>query len=246
MVDPNDAPTKPVETFVKLAPSLKDLGNDNWATKKAGVDLRQIREQHEKEKRGDRCVLFADITDNCSAARQVEIQRMQDDLRILKKRAGDASDSGSDSETRRKKRRAGTSYLGQELSKYTAGRGRSSARAGNKRGKREEEDDLLKEMGKFSKKVALADEEEEADQGGATDIEEAVAGEGMELDDDVGWMRHRLKFVVDEKELTRRAEDEYSVIDPRAKARSLAEEQKKEKENQRRGRTAADVGRVRR
>jgi peptidyl-prolyl cis-trans isomerase SDCCAG10 len=35
--------------------------------------------------------------------------------------------------------------------------------------------------------------------------------EGLEVDDDVDWMKHRLKFDVDEKELTRRAEDEYSV-----------------------------------
>jgi len=150
-----------------------------------------------------------------SAARQAEIKRMQDDLRKLKKRAGDASDSDSNPDTRQKRRRAGRSYLEQELAKYSAGRGRAAARAGNRRGKRDEEDDLLKEMGRFSKKVALAEDEgveetEEREETGQVDEE------GVEVDDDIGWMRHRLKFIVDEKELTRRAEDEYSVSDPEA------------------------------
>jgi peptidyl-prolyl cis-trans isomerase SDCCAG10 len=135
---------------------------------------------------------------------------MQDDLRKLKKRAGDASDSDSDdSETRRKKRRAGPSYLEQELAKYSRGRGRAAAKAGNRRGRRDEEDDLLKEMSRFSSKVAQTEEDD-------TEVpDEAGEGteEGLEVDDDVGWMRHRLTFVVDEKELTRRAEEEYSVGD---------------------------------
>ncbi|GFZ51612.1 peptidylprolyl isomerase [Saitozyma sp. JCM 24511] len=200
-----DSLPKTSETFVELAPSLKDLGTGK------------------REK--------------------AEIKRMQDDLRKLKKRAGDASDSDSDdSETRRKKRRAGPSYLEQELAKYSKGRGRAAAKAGNRRGRRDEEDDLLKEMSRFSSKVAQTEEDD-------TELpDEAGEGteEGMEIDDDVGWMRHRLTFVVDEKELTRRAEEEYSVIDPRAKARQLADEQRRDKESQRRGaRTAADVGRGR-
>lgn len=138
---------------------------------------------------------------------------MQDDLRNLKKRAGEASDSESDSETRRKKRRAKTSHLEEELAKYSTGRGRAAARSGNRRGKRDEEEDLLKEMGKFSKRMTLAEEEDDEDGQleETEDGEQAVENEGLEVDDDVGWMRHRLKFVVDEKELTRRAEDEYSV-----------------------------------
>ena len=139
---------------------------------------------------------------------------MQEDLRKLKKRAGEASDSDSDSEARRKKRRSGTSYLEQELARYAKGRGRAAMRVVNKRGRRDEEDDLLKEMGSFSKRVARADEADGEDGEDAEgDAEQPVNGdrEGLEVDDDVGWMRHRLKFVVDEKELTRRAEDEYSV-----------------------------------
>ena len=138
---------------------------------------------------------------------------MQDDLRKLKKQAGEASDSDSGSETRRKKQRKGTSYLEEELAKYANGRGRAAVRAGSRRSKRDEEDDLLKEMGQFSKKVAVAEDEDSSIDGGeeAGVVGEVENEEGMEVDDDIGWMRHRLKFVVDEKELTRRAEEDYSV-----------------------------------
>lgn len=130
---------------------------------------------------------------------------MQDDLRALKKSQGNDSDSDSDSDSRHK-RRKGPSYLEQELSKYQKGRGRAAK--GNKKNKREEED-LLAELGAFSKRVT-------ADDGGKGIRDDEVEGgggveEGLEVDDDVDWMKHRLKFDVDEKELTRRAEDEYSV-----------------------------------
>lgn len=120
---------------------------------------------------------------------------MKDSLRNLKKRTGEASDSESDDEARRK-RRAGPSQLEQELAKYAKNRGRAAARAGNSRRRREEEDDLMAEMTRFSQKVVASGE----------------ASEALEPDaEDDGWMRHKLKFEVDEKELTRRAEDEYAV-----------------------------------
>jgi peptidyl-prolyl cis-trans isomerase SDCCAG10 len=130
---------------------------------------------------------------------------MQDDLRALKKSQGNDSDSDSDSDSRHK-RRKGPSYLEQELSKYQKGRGRAAK--GNKKNKREEED-LLAELGAFSKRVTADDggkgtRDDEGEGGGGVE-------EGLEVDDDVDWMKHRLKFDVDEKELTRRAEDEYSV-----------------------------------
>ena len=147
---------------------------------------------------------------------------MQEDLRRLKKRAGDGSDSDSDSDRARRKRNK-KSYLEEELARYASGRGRAAGKAGNRKGRRDEEDDLLKEMGKFSKRVALAEVEDEEDglvtgevaegegDGGLAEILGLREAPGQEVDDDVGWMRHRLKFVVDEKELTRRAEDEYAV-----------------------------------
>ena len=141
-----------------------------------------------------------------SESRQAEIKRMQDDLRKLKKAQGQDSDSDSEDSEARRKRRKGVSYLEEELAKYSKGRGRAAARAGNKRNRRDEEDDLLAELGAFSKRVTadMGDDEEERGEGAAEE-------EGLEVDDDVDWMKHKLKFVVDEKELTRRAEEEYSV-----------------------------------
>lgn len=131
---------------------------------------------------------------------------MQDDLRKLKKASGQDSDSDSDSSSTRRKRRKGPSYLEQELAKYSKGKGRAAARAGNKRSRRDEEEDLLEELGAFSKRVIGMGDDERPEEG-----EGMGEGEGLEVDDDVDWMKHRLKFQVDEKELTRRAEDEYSV-----------------------------------
>jgi peptidyl-prolyl cis-trans isomerase SDCCAG10 len=136
---------------------------------------------------------------------------MQDDLRKLKKRTGNVSDSDSDDSTElRGGNRKGASYLEEELAKYSTGRGRAAQRAANKRGRRDEDEGLLLEMGKFSQKVAMADEGEEdrLDDGPEGGVEETDV---LEVDDDVGWLSHKLKFEVDERELTRRAEDEYSV-----------------------------------
>lgn len=189
---------------------------------------------------------------------------MQNDLKRLKKRNDDSSESDSDSDTARKRRKGGPSFLEQELARYSTGRGRAAMRNGNRKGRKDEEDDLLREMGKFSKRVALAEgddnDEDVGEQGiGAEGGEDA---EGLEVDDDVGWIRHSLKFEVDEKELTRRAEDEYAVsrletrtfprsfgqvIDPRAKARQLKEDGRRDRqENPRGGRAVGDVGRARR
>ncbi|WVR04836.1 hypothetical protein IAU60_001848 [Kwoniella sp. DSM 27419] len=244
LLDPEAAPaSKPTPTFVDIPESLKDMGStkekEKHAEKKAAVDLKEIRAQHERDKAGS------------SAARQAEIKRMEADLRQLKKRTGNASDSDSDSEGR-SKRRKGPSVLEEELSKYSRGRGRAAAK-GSRRGKRDEEDDLLKELNRFSSRVAKAEvsDGEDAERAETTQGEGRITAgdseEDLEVDDDVGWMKHKLKFVVDEKELTRRAEEEYAVIDPRAKARQLAEDERRTKDGHRKGmRTAGDVGRHRR
>lgn len=58
VVDPKDGPKKPAESFVALPASLQDLGNGDKTEKekKSAVNLKQIRENHEIEKRGDRRV----------------------------------------------------------------------------------------------------------------------------------------------------------------------------------------------
>lgn len=148
---------------------------------------------------------------------------MQNDLRALKKRSGNASDSDSDSDAGRRK---GPSYLEQELAKYSKQRGLAAKqKQSNRKGKRDEEDDLLAAMAKFSKKVKKeADEEaEEGERNRAAEErerkirEEQEEFEGGDVDDgdgdDDGWMKHDLKFEVDDTEQMRRAEEDYSVSD---------------------------------
>jgi len=126
---------------------------------------------------------------------------MQENLRNLKKRNGEASDSDSDEDSR--KRRKGPSYLEEELARYQTNRGRAIKRTANTRRRREEEEDLLVGMTTFAQKVA----ENAGDAVEGDEIEE----EGLDVDDDVNWLKHDLKFLVDEKEIIRRAEEEYSV-----------------------------------
>lgn len=148
---------------------------------------------------------------------------MQADLRKLKKRSGAASDSESGSDSGRRK---GPSYLEQELSKYFKQRGLAAkARHTNRKGKKDEEDDLLEAMNKFSRKVKKEADEEAEDRRRAEEREKRIKEEQAEfeeenarmeaavedVDDDVGWMRHDLKFEVEKDENTRRAEEDYTV-----------------------------------
>ncbi|WOO84739.1 Peptidyl-prolyl isomerase CWC27 [Vanrija pseudolonga] len=181
------------------------------------VDLKSIRSEHERQKLGDK------------NARSSKIDRLQDDLRYLKKRQGEGSDSESDDSTSHKKRRKGADYLEEEMAKYTAGRGRAAKRSYNRKSRRDDDDDLMKDLSMFSKKVLAVDPDAAYD----SDDEKGAEGgeEGVEVDDDVGWLRHALKFQHEVSDETRRAEDEYTVIDPRAKARELAaDEERKAKE----------------
>jgi peptidyl-prolyl cis-trans isomerase SDCCAG10 len=136
-----------------------------------------------------------------TASRQAEIKAMQENLRSLKKRTGEASDSESDEDLR--KRRKGPSYLEEELSKYQTSRGRAIKRTANTRRRREEEEDLLAGMTTFAQRVAESGTD-------AVDGED-IANEDPDVDDDVNWLKHDLRFLIDEKEITRRAEEEYSV-----------------------------------
>jgi peptidyl-prolyl cis-trans isomerase SDCCAG10 len=78
--------------------------------------------------------------------------------------------------------------------------------------------------------------------------------EGMEVDDDVDWLRHRLHFATDDAAETARAEHDYEVIDPRtrgAKAKEEEMERKRAKKDGGRGyrhppppKRRADDGRV--
>lgn len=141
---------------------------------------------------------------------------MQDDLRKLKKRTGggdDSSDSDSEDDGHKRKRRAGPSYLDQELAKYSSNRGRA---AKSRSSRRAEDEDLLEEMSSFAGRVKTAARDDEA--GEAPHAAEPSAANGqadeaepLEVDDDVGWLSHALKFEKSNADQIRRAEDDYTV-----------------------------------
>lgn len=53
--------------------------------------------------------------------------------------------------------------------------------------------------------------------------------EGMEVDDDVDWLRHRLHFATDDAAEVARAEHDYEVIDPRTRGAKAKEEEMERK-----------------
>ncbi|KAF8312769.1 uncharacterized protein EI90DRAFT_3159870 [Cantharellus anzutake] len=61
----------------------------------------------------------------------------------------------------------------------------------------------------------------------------------LEVDNDAGWMSHRLEFPKNDETETHRAEHDYEVIDPRAKAREIREEGQERKRSRR-----SEVGRA--
>ncbi|BEI82528.1 hypothetical protein CcaverHIS002_0303960 [Cutaneotrichosporon cavernicola] len=202
----------PLPDLSEEAPEVAGEQPKQRATERARniVDFKSIREQHERERSGK------------SSSRKEDIERMQEDLRMMKKRMGQDSDTDSEDEEERRKRRRGPSALEQELAKYKHARGRAAREKWNPKDKRSKDDDLLRDLGMFSKKVmeAEADEEPMDNSGNAGEA-------GLEVDDDVGWLRHSLKFEHEISDETRRAEDEYEVIDPRAKARAVAAEEER-------------------
>lgn len=160
---------------------------------------------------------------------------MQEDLRMLKKRQGQDSDSDSEDEEARRKRKKGPSFLEQELAKYKRGRGRAARTARDRKDRRDNDDDLLKDLNKFSKKVL----EMETERTDAAEGDEEGGEEALEVDDDVNWMRHALKFEHEISDETRRAEDEYTVsawYDYANRLRSSTHEQRQESWQKRRER----------
>ena len=145
--------------------------------------------------------------------RKAEIERMQAKLRKLEKRAAASDDDSSDSDDARdaKRKRTGPSFLDQELAKYSA------ARRGNRKGARKDEDDVLSALSSFTSRIRKNGPEDNEEETAQKEEERGdglpgSAEEGIEVDDDVGWMSHALKAVNDgNADQTRRAETDYTV-----------------------------------
>ncbi len=153
---------------------------------------------------------------------------------------------GSDSEVdgpKSKKLKSGPSPLQQEIDKYSKGK----RTKGKGKGKERDETDLLVALSLFRSR--LKDVSAEGSSARRTDDDVKVPSEAegiedgekatLEVDDDVGWMNHRLEFPKDNDAETYRAEHDYDVIDPRAKARDIHQEEREKKRARR-----SEVGRA--
>lgn len=155
---------------------------------------------------------------------------MEAEIRKLTRRPGDV-DSDDDAPAKKKPKK---SYLEEEMAKYTKGRGT------NKKGKgRKDEGDVLAALNSFRTKLKGAPIEDsppheqtkgeglpEGDEG---ELKPAVEEEGMEVDDDVGFLGHLLHFPKGNEEEVAKAERDYEVIDPRQRGARAREEERERK-----------------
>ena len=172
---------------------------------------------------------------------------MEAEIRRLTRRREGGDDS--DEEAGKKKAKTQKSYLAEELAKYAKGRGL------HKKGKgRKDEGDVLAAMNKFrdmlQSSTSVGGVNEDEDEAGGNESGDAEGEikpqeeeEGMEVDDDRGFMNHALHFPKDDGEETRKAERDYEVIDPRQRSARAREE---ERERKRTTRGRGKFGRSRR
>ncbi|OJT15371.1 Peptidyl-prolyl isomerase CWC27 [Trametes pubescens] len=179
--------------------------------KKDETEITKIREKHEREKAAQ------------SNSRQSQIEKMEAEIRKLARR-------GEDSDEELTKKKPKKSLLEEEMSKYAKGRG------AHKKGKgKKDEGDVLAALSSFRSKLKGTAREESpppAEQpDGAEEGEEKLAGEeeGMEVDDDTGFLGHALHFPKGNEEEVAKAERDYEVIDPRQRGAQAKEEERERK-----------------
>jgi peptidyl-prolyl cis-trans isomerase SDCCAG10 len=188
------------------------------------------------------------MTTQLSAARRAEIEKMEADIRKLTRPQGD-----SDSEDEGKKKEKGPSLLEAQLSKYTQGKAQS--KKGAKRGNTasivaqlNSFRGLIKAAGPSSSlnpvesSASLGDEDvlrkAEGDEGIGSPYHfygYCNSPTGMEVDNDSDWLSHALSFPKGNEEEVAKAEREYEVIDPRARATRAREEEKERKAREQQG-----------
>ncbi|KAG6811073.1 hypothetical protein H0H92_009101 [Tricholoma furcatifolium] len=169
---------------------------------KEDSDILNIRQRHAQEQAAHQSLKSA------------EIEKMEADIRKLRKRR-----DGEDSDDEHTQKKAKKSYLQEELDKYAKGRGM------HKKGKRKDEGDVLAVLNSFRSKLQTS-----APMSGDDEDDVVPDGdEGMEIDDDRGFMNHALHFPKDDGEESRKAERDYEVIDPRQRGARAKEEERERK-----------------
>jgi peptidyl-prolyl cis-trans isomerase SDCCAG10 len=160
---------------------------------------------------------------------------METDIRKIAKRT-----TGEDSDEERAKKKVKKSHLEEELAKYAKGRGLQKK---GKAGRKKDESDVLAALSSFRGKLQgtvagdrLPDEDGKGDNDkGTPKAEEGVEEEGIEIDDDVGFLNHVLYFPKDNTEETDKAERDYEVIDPRQRGARAREEERERKKQSNKG-----------
>ena len=182
--------------------------------------------------------------------KQVEIQKLEADIRKLSKRTGgntggDSDDS--DSGHANKKTKPNKSYLEEELAKYSKGRlfvaGGGRDKDGKK--KRKDETDVLAMLDGFRGKLkdsqstslssGLGRNKNPDEMDVDKDPGEGATIDGLEVDTDRGFLSHHLTFPKDNSEEVDKAEREYEVIDPRQRG-ARAKQEERDRRNAARGR----------
>lgn len=154
---------------------------------------------------------------------------MEAEIRKLTRKA-----HGDDSDEERVKKKPKKSYLEEEMAKYTKSRG---VHKKSKDGKKKDEGDILAALSSFRSKLKKFDPEPEEE--GQEEPEEAAHADGsgdaaaeeesMEVDDDRGFMTHKLRFSHDNAEEVIKAGRDYEVIDPRERGARAKEEERERK-----------------
>ena len=152
-------------------------------------------------------------------ARHAEIEKMEEEIRKITKRK-----AGEESEEKRSRKKAKKSFLEEELSKYSKGRGLQKK---GKDGRKKDETDTLAALNKFRGKLQssmLSSSE-------GMDVDEVIdEGKGHDVDKDTDFLGHALHFPKDNTEETDKAQRDYEVIDPRQRnARAREEERERKK-----------------
>jgi peptidyl-prolyl cis-trans isomerase SDCCAG10 len=158
-----------------------------------------------------------------------EIEKMEAEIRKMTKRRDGGESSDEDGQLKKKKK----SYLAEELSKYQ----KTKTKRDRDGKKVRDEQDVLAAMSSFRGKLQ---DQMEVEENGDVQGEEAAAlgerdpaqigeGEGEEVDDDVGFLAHRLRFPKDSGEESQKAERDYEVIDPRQRGARAKEEERERK-----------------
>ncbi|KAG8843670.1 hypothetical protein FRB91_003200, partial [Serendipita sp. 411] len=159
--------------------------------------------------------------------RKEEFDRVEEEIRKLTRRR----DSDSEDDKPAKKTKKGPSIIEQQNAKYQ--RGTAAARRATKK---KDDSSSLSALERFRSKLQQVQIEDGDDADAPQEGEDEAKGEeAMDVDDDVGWISHRLHFAKDDAQETSRAEHDYEVIDPRMRGAKAKEEEMERKRSKKDG-----------